>query len=601
MKPSTSLIVPVPDLKTGPFGNVQFTFCNVTPELAATWLKRNVKNRRIKPNTVRGYVTDMLNGAWMTTHQGIAFDSAGNLLDGQHRLMAIVKSKVSVILLVSTGWPVAMDPKHMTMDAVDRGLARSLADQLHLQHGIDHKEAHDLVRICNAIVAFCVGAARVPKSTTDSILAVFALYKKEIKWLLSSPVKSHGFSVAHSFAAAAMARAVFDEEKLDDFLNRLLTGENLTRDNAILPLRNWLLAAANKELRKESTRFIVFHHILAFVEGRPCASLVTHSDLAYKRVIELSRPRVQKIRDLYAGISEEFGEATRLGHERAKAAAAAPAPDVSAHDLPAGSMIRKVYFEALKAPQSFTAESLSVALGNSIDATGIALVQLERKGYVTSSKVDDEKSIKSKSDRPGANRFDWSDCWLELTRLRNSIRCLYVRMRDLSPASAATAEKAMRVAKIACAFAADVVGVPEKTVIGRRGRADVVWARHIAMAVTRQVTGESYEYIKRAFKARDHTMVSYGCERVAETVEPKYREQYERVLELTRKAVGQLEPICRNGSPRPQAADKEAVLRAGDSTVLISSSAWRRHKKSAAQRRRRAIEREWVDKNGSEI
>ena len=40
---------------------------------------------------------DMKAGHWRLTHQGIAFDPAGVLIDGQHRLWAIVESDTTLL------------------------------------------------------------------------------------------------------------------------------------------------------------------------------------------------------------------------------------------------------------------------------------------------------------------------------------------------------------------------------------------------------------------------------------------------------------------------------------------------------------------------
>jgi hypothetical protein len=181
--------IPTLVIKGTPLSEVKLSFCRVTPELAAEWLNRNPKNRRVKKKTVDAYAMDMRNGAWLPTHQGIAFDATGKLLDGQHRLLAIVQSKHPVTMLVTHGWPPANGGKHKTMDAVDRGVARSLADQLHLQHGIEPKEAARVVQICNGIASAASGSSRVLKSTTDSILFVFKQYESEIKWVMANPTR----------------------------------------------------------------------------------------------------------------------------------------------------------------------------------------------------------------------------------------------------------------------------------------------------------------------------------------------------------------------------------------------------------------------------
>lgn len=72
----------------------------ITPAMAVEMLKNNASNRPISMSVVKCYSTDMLNGDWCTTHQGIALNSKGAVVDGQHRLMAIVNSGCSVKMSV---------------------------------------------------------------------------------------------------------------------------------------------------------------------------------------------------------------------------------------------------------------------------------------------------------------------------------------------------------------------------------------------------------------------------------------------------------------------------------------------------------------------
>jgi hypothetical protein len=81
----------------------------ITPESAAGYLAKNDRNRRQKETTLDAYARDMLAGKWRLTHQGIAFDDKGNLIDGQHRLGAVLRAKVPVEMLVMRGFPSKAD------------------------------------------------------------------------------------------------------------------------------------------------------------------------------------------------------------------------------------------------------------------------------------------------------------------------------------------------------------------------------------------------------------------------------------------------------------------------------------------------------------
>lgn len=102
-------------------GKVSTQWVLVSPELAQQYLGRNSRNRHLMPTTVIRYASDLTAGFWQITHQGIAFDIDGNLIDGQHRLQAIVDSKQSAWLLITEGLPLE------AIEALDRGKMRTLA------------------------------------------------------------------------------------------------------------------------------------------------------------------------------------------------------------------------------------------------------------------------------------------------------------------------------------------------------------------------------------------------------------------------------------------------------------------------------------------
>lgn len=73
---------------------------DVTPGLAKVWLDINNFNRPRNSETFMKYVRQIREGRWRLTHQGIAFTEDGTLLDGQHRLFAIIECGVSLPMRV---------------------------------------------------------------------------------------------------------------------------------------------------------------------------------------------------------------------------------------------------------------------------------------------------------------------------------------------------------------------------------------------------------------------------------------------------------------------------------------------------------------------
>lgn len=106
---------------------------NITPEMAKEMLSKNMKNnRRVNHSTVKRYARIMKSGGWNLTHQGIAFDDKGELIDGQHRLEAIVAANTPIKMMVTYG------VQHIEGEAftIDTGTKRSTINIIQIS-GID--------------------------------------------------------------------------------------------------------------------------------------------------------------------------------------------------------------------------------------------------------------------------------------------------------------------------------------------------------------------------------------------------------------------------------------------------------------------------------
>jgi hypothetical protein len=78
----------------------------ITPTLAKATMDHNLNNRTLNPVRVDEFVFLIKAGRFQCTHQGIALDDNNCVIDGQHRLAAIIKSGCSVYMLVSKGVPI---------------------------------------------------------------------------------------------------------------------------------------------------------------------------------------------------------------------------------------------------------------------------------------------------------------------------------------------------------------------------------------------------------------------------------------------------------------------------------------------------------------
>lgn len=102
----------------------------VTPSQAKKWLERNTDNRHITPSVVGGLADAIRRGEWILSHQGIAFGKDGKLLDGQHRLLAILEANLAVKMAVT--W----DVDNEAFKVMDIGKKRTVSDILNVSQSL---------------------------------------------------------------------------------------------------------------------------------------------------------------------------------------------------------------------------------------------------------------------------------------------------------------------------------------------------------------------------------------------------------------------------------------------------------------------------------
>ncbi len=74
----------------------------ITPGIAKTYLTYLPSfQRKVRNQWVDSLSKMIKEGSFLLTHQGIAFDVLGNLIDGQHRLLAIIQSGFHVEMMVT--------------------------------------------------------------------------------------------------------------------------------------------------------------------------------------------------------------------------------------------------------------------------------------------------------------------------------------------------------------------------------------------------------------------------------------------------------------------------------------------------------------------
>lgn len=142
----------------------------ITPEVAIELLQKNNSNRKLDKVRVLLYTKQMKEGKWKEdTAETIKFSKNGVLLDGQHRLEAIVKSGVT-----QTMW-FASDMDESVFDVLDTGKSRSAGDvfsALKIKNYYEVAATISAYHLLNNNLVVC-GASKSTKLTNAEILEIY--------------------------------------------------------------------------------------------------------------------------------------------------------------------------------------------------------------------------------------------------------------------------------------------------------------------------------------------------------------------------------------------------------------------------------------------
>lgn len=212
----------------------------ITPDIAKKYLESNSHNRRISKPSLMRYVGDMLKGNWREdTGELIKISKKGRILDGQHRLEAIVKSKCSLY------FHVAYDIDESVFDVLDTGKSRNATDCF-MSAGVKYDNSiPSIISLYNSLEDGRKRGMQINfKATNAELLQQY--YENEIFWQ-NVAKKSHNWYL--SFAKIITPSIIggffahfynLNPEKSELFMNQLTTGLNV--DNQIINLlRNKLM------------------------------------------------------------------------------------------------------------------------------------------------------------------------------------------------------------------------------------------------------------------------------------------------------------------------------------------------------------------------
>lgn len=243
----------------------------VTPHMAKEMLERMPINRPLSRKTIDRYSRDMIDGRWNNNGQGIVLSEDGTLLDGQHRLKAIIQSQCTVSMLVVRG------AEKSTFITMDSGKPRALSDVLAMQ---GHEYTTKMAAIARAAYAYVCGAI-YPYTATKPTLEAFIKrhpYVAEVAKIVGQR--------KHLCPNAALGAVLFIANEngllaaeVESFVEGIIYGEGLYKGDARHTLREWLVGQRDtsrgppSNLKSESVFAAVARSWNAYAAGNQITAL----------------------------------------------------------------------------------------------------------------------------------------------------------------------------------------------------------------------------------------------------------------------------------------------------------------------------------------
>lgn len=230
-------------------------FVLVTPKIAEELLKYNTHNRTIHLHDLTRYKNSLLKKEWQDGISVLWFGSNNVLIDGQHRLLAIVKTGVSAMFQIN----------YMTSDIVSRvidtGRSRTPSDIFRLEDIPNSYYVQSSINCYFGLKFDDISGSLKEKVSTLNMIDEY--YSSEDFWqemarfssrLVSKPkgVKKPLIKASHigGIAAYLIKERKSSKNKVFDFFTQILS-EDTCENETLNKFRKWLSSTETKPTKAE--------------------------------------------------------------------------------------------------------------------------------------------------------------------------------------------------------------------------------------------------------------------------------------------------------------------------------------------------------------
>lgn len=225
----------------------------LTPVLASLLLERNPINRPISKRNAADLASDIANKRFLFNGESIVVSKNGILLDGQHRCQQVVTTGVSIEVVLVFG------PEEEARFTIDTGKSKTVSNFLAMK---GRAYTHALGATVNYHLQWrqfnYISYASGPNMPTKAAILTAADEMRGVDTSLD--FTSTCMKTLRSHAVIAFCHFVFwkraSREAADLFIQKLIDGDNLKKDDPIYFARNKLLNTKRGETANSKVELI---------------------------------------------------------------------------------------------------------------------------------------------------------------------------------------------------------------------------------------------------------------------------------------------------------------------------------------------------------
>lgn len=248
-------------------------FYTITPSFAKAVLEtRNTNNRKPSGAKIAQSCSDIENGRFLINGESIIFDQTGTLIDGQHRLHAVVQTGIAIVSLCAFG----IAPE--ASKTIDQGKVRTAGDIVSIR---GFPDGNNLSAMARMLIAYRDGdgstLGRPSEISTGSVIQFIENNPVLLDVNLWTGRFGKALQGVCSRTALGAARVLLEERygpRVVEYLERIGSGENIAQGDPAFAVRRrlWGTRVTNAVAMEA-----IFRGAIAFMDNRQLSRIEIHN------------------------------------------------------------------------------------------------------------------------------------------------------------------------------------------------------------------------------------------------------------------------------------------------------------------------------------